>query len=49
MFSPSVFSPSVFSDAFASAQTRSVIGFSSRDGRATESISSATYNNTGYF
>ena len=49
VFSPSVFSPSVFSDAFASAQTRSVIGFSSRDGRATESISSATYNNTGYF
>ena len=49
VFSPSVFSPSVFSDAFASAQTRSVIGFSSRDGTATESLSSATWNNTGFF
>ena len=49
VFSPSVFSPSVFSDAFASAQTRSVIGFSSKDGTATESISTATWNNTGYF
>ena len=44
-----MFSPSVFSDAFASAQTRSVIGFSSRDGTATESLSSATWNNTGFF
>ena len=49
VFSPSVFSPSVFSDAFASAQTRSVIGISSRDGTATESLSSATWNNTGFF
>ena len=49
VFSPSVFSPSVFSDAFASAQTRSVIGFSAKDGTATESISTATWNNTGYF
>ncbi len=49
VFSPSVFSPSVFSDAFASAQTRSLIGFSSRDGTAAENLSSATWNNTGYF
>ena len=49
VFCPSVFSPSVFSDAFASAQTRSVIGISSRDGTATENLSSATWNNTGFF
>ncbi len=49
VFSPSVFSPSVFSEAFSSAQTRSVIGFSSRDGTADENITSATWNNTGFF
>ena len=49
VFSPSVFSPSVFSDAFASAQTRSVIATSAHDGLADETISSATWNNTGEF
>ncbi|WP_298135252.1 Ig-like domain repeat protein [Micropruina sp.] len=49
VFSPSVFSPSVFSDAFASAQTRSVIATSAHDGLADETISSATWNNTGDF
>jgi hypothetical protein len=55
VFSPSVFSPSVFSpsqaflQAFSDAQTRSLIGVSAQDGNAPESISAATYNNTGNF
>ena len=49
VFSPSVFTQSVFSDAFSSAQTRSLIGISARAGTAAESLSSATWNNTGHF
>ena len=49
VFSPSVFSPSVFSEAFSSAQSRSLIGVSARDGTSPESISSATWTNTGNF
>ena len=48
-FSPSTFSPSAFSDAFSSAQTRSLIAVSARDGTAPETISSATWTNTGNF
>ncbi|MBA3461456.1 MAG: hypothetical protein H0T46_15945, partial [Deltaproteobacteria bacterium] len=48
-FSPSAFSPSAFSAAFSSAQTRSLIAVSARDGTAPESISSATWTNTGFF
>lgn len=49
VFSPSVFSPADFANAFSSAQTRSLIGISANDGTAPESISSATWNNTGNF
>ncbi|WP_088319822.1 LamG-like jellyroll fold domain-containing protein [Kineosporia sp. R_H_3] len=49
VFSPSVFSPSVFSDAWSSAQTRSLVAVSARDGLADESVASATWDNTGYF
>ncbi|MDT4922332.1 MAG: large repetitive protein [Pseudonocardiales bacterium] len=48
-FSPSAFSPSTFTAAFASAQTRSLIGVSAHDSTTSESISAATWNNTGYF
>ena len=57
VFSPSVFSPSVFSpaggvfspEAFASAQTRSLIATSSTPGTGDESVVADTWNNTGSF
>ena len=49
VFSPSVFSPSVLSDAFASAQTRSLIAVSASPGLTDERAGSATWNQTGYF
>ncbi|MDQ3450604.1 MAG: hypothetical protein M3455_06790, partial [Actinomycetota bacterium] len=38
-----------FVDAFSSAQTRSLIAVSAREGTADESVKSATWNNTGFF
>ncbi|MDT4915153.1 MAG: hypothetical protein QOC66_4281 [Pseudonocardiales bacterium] len=50
IYSPSIYSPSdVFLQAFSNAQTRSLIGIGAQDGTADESISAATYNNTGNF
>ncbi len=53
-FSPSAFSPSAFSDdqirdAYSSAQTRSLIAVSARDGLADESVQVSTWDTTGYF
>ena len=49
-FSPSAFSPSAFSpSAFSSAQTRSLIGISAFEGRASEGILLNTWNNAGDF
>ena len=53
-FSPSAFSPSAFSpeqlrDAFSSAQVRSLIAVSARDGVADENIRVSTWDATGYF
>ena len=56
IYSPSIYSPSIYSpadlaflDAFTSAQTRSLIAVSAREGASAESIRTATWNNTGYF
>ncbi len=51
VFSPSVFSPSVFSDgaAYESAQVRSLMAVSARDGTANEHAEAETWNNTGEF
>jgi hypothetical protein len=55
IYSPSIYSPSIYSpsdaflQAFSDAQTRSLIGISAQDGTADESISTATWNNTGNF
>jgi hypothetical protein len=55
VYSPSVYSPSVYSPsdafqaAFSGAQTRSLIGVSARENAETESIRTATWNNTGDF
>ncbi|MGA8257925.1 MAG: hypothetical protein WB767_15255 [Nocardioides sp.] len=53
-FSPSAFSPSAFSDdelrdAFSSAQVRSLIAVSARDGLADENVKASTWNATGSF
>ncbi|MDX6256804.1 MAG: large repetitive protein [Frankiales bacterium] len=55
IYSPSIYSPSIYSpsdaflQAFSNAQTRSLIGISALDGTASETISAATWNNSGYF
>ncbi|MDX6229436.1 MAG: large repetitive protein, partial [Frankiales bacterium] len=60
IYSPSIYSPSIYSpfiyspldaflQAFSNAQTRSLIGISAQDGTASETISAATWNNSGYF
>ena len=49
VFSPSVFSPTELSDAFSSAQVRSLVAVSSRDGLADEQIRASTWNATGDF
>ena len=55
IYSPSIYSPSIYSpseaflQAFSNAQTRSLIGISALDGTASETISAATWNNTGNF
>jgi hypothetical protein len=55
IYSPSIYSPSIYSpsqaflDAFASAQTRSLLAVSAREGASPESIRTATWNNTGYY
>jgi Bacterial Ig-like domain (group 3) len=55
IYSPSIYSPSIYSgydsfiSAFSSAQTRSLIGVSAHDDAQSESIRTATWNNTGYF
>jgi Bacterial Ig-like domain (group 3) len=55
IYSPSIYSPSIYSpsdaflQAFSDAQIRSLIGISAQDGTASETISAATWNNTGYF
>ncbi|WP_372729695.1 hypothetical protein [Nocardioides sp.] len=49
VFSPSVFSPSELADAFSSAQVRSLVAVSSRDGLADESIRASTWGGTGNF
>ncbi len=55
IYSPSIYSPSIYSpsdtflSAFSSAQTRSLIGVSARENAQSESIRSATWNNTGEF
>lgn len=38
-----------YADAFASAQTRSLLAVSAREGTATESVRTATWANTGFF
>ena len=53
-FSPSAFSPSAFSEdelrqAFGSAQTRTLLAVSARDGLADEHIRVNTWGATGYF
>ncbi|BEP11707.1 hypothetical protein acdb102_00180 [Acidothermaceae bacterium B102] len=55
IYSPSIYSPSIYSpsdaflQAFSDAQIRSLIGISAQEGTASETISAATWNNTGYF
>ena len=55
IYSPSIYSPSIYSPslaflaAFSSAQTRSLIGVSANDNAQSESIRTATWNNTGNF
>ena len=55
IYSPSIYSPSIYSPsdefltAFSSAQTRSLIGVSAHENTESESIRSATWNNTGDF
>ncbi|MBO9521930.1 MAG: hypothetical protein J7518_10380 [Nocardioidaceae bacterium] len=53
-FSPSAFSPSAYSDdelrqAYSSAQTRTLIAVSSRDGLADEQIRANTWSASGFF
>jgi hypothetical protein len=55
IYSPSIYSPSIYSpsdaflQAFSDAQNRSLIGISAQEGTADESVSAATWNNTGNF
>ena len=55
VYSPSVYSPSVYSPstsflaAFSGAQTRSLIGVSAHENAESESVRTATWNNTGDF
>lgn len=48
-FSPFAFSPFAFSDAYANAQTRSLIAVSAQNGTTSERISAFTWTNTGDF
>ena len=55
IYSPSIYSPSIYSpsdaflQAFSSAQTRSLVGVSAHENAESESIRTATWNNTGDF
>ncbi|MEQ8858666.1 MAG: hypothetical protein RIC56_08460 [Pseudomonadales bacterium] len=48
-FSPFAFSPFAFSDAYANAQTRSLIAVSAGNGTSSERVSAFTWTNTGDF